>query len=164
MTADNLKTGVEEKFDGFLDGFSFKVLLALWCSAFLLYIWGPEKVVMRFSFLNSSLLLEDHSHLFLYPAIASALMYFINRTTGIILGSTTSTVAIGQKEILHHKYIRRSFRSLNLALPFIGFITQAGSLLYSFGFNNQLSWFVVIALIIAFIPFVYYIVKSIRYL
>lgn len=164
MTAGNLKTGVEEKFDNFLDGFSLKVLLALWCSALLFYGWGPEKVVMRFSLLNSNFLLEDPSHLFLYPAIASALMYFINRTSGIKLGSTITEDFTSQKDLLYHKLIRRSLRSLNLALPFIGFVSQAGSLMYSFGFTNYLSWFVVVATIISFIPFLYYIIKSFRYL
>lgn len=164
MTAGNLKTGVEEKFDTLLDSLSLKLLLALWCSALLIYIWGPEKVVMRFSLLNSPLLLEDPSHLFLYPAIASALMYFINRTSGILIGSTSTEDFTNQKDLLYHKLIRRSLRSLNLALPFIGFVAQAGSLLYMFGFTNYLSWFVVIATIVSFIPFLYYLIKSFRYL
>lgn len=164
MDAGNLTTVAETKFDRFLDTFSLKVLIALWCSATLLYIWGPEKVVIRFAFSSAPSLLEGHSHVFLFPAIASALLYFIHLILGFIPGFTGSTVITGKKDILYHKFLRRSLRTLKLAIPFIGFIAQAGSLLFNYGFHNQSSLFVDISLLLTLIPFFFYFIQSFRYL
>lgn len=164
MDAGNLSSVAETKFDRFLDTFSLKVLIALWCSALLLFIWGPEKVVMRFAFSKAPVLLDDHSHLFLYPAIASALIYFIHLIIGFVPGFTGATVVSGKNEIMYHKLIRRSLRMLKLAIPVIGFIAQAGSLLYNNGFTNGSSWFVDVAMLIVLIPFLNYFIRSFRYL
>lgn len=164
MDARNLTTVAETKFDRFLDTFSLKLLIALWCSALLLFIWGPEKVVMRFAFSKAPVLLDDHSYLFLFPAFASALHYFIKHIIGFVPGFTGTTVITGKNEIMYHKLIRRSLRMLRIAIPVIGFISQAGNVLYNNGFSNSSSWFVDVIVLIVLIPFLIYFIRSFRYL